>query len=134
MDTRIKLNIHGQVELLVNKETIYKEKNNIAPDALQIITRSLAKLPNEVNVDEMEIIGNFDTISIPIMDSQYNTSTGSITFIGFILPNQAVGTITGMKLKSGLLDLALATKAGLTIEKDDSTEIEIRWKITITSN
>jgi hypothetical protein len=131
METRINLNIQGEVNLFINDKVIYKDNNSITGDSLQILMMSLAKVPIETHIDRIIVKGDFDDVITPITNSIFNATEGSITFIGKIETSQAIGTISELNLNTSTLDKNLATKVGMTVVKNSTVEIEIRWKITI---
>lgn len=133
MNTRLNLKIQGEVTLLENNKEIFKQSNNITGDALEIIMRSLSKVPNEISVDVIKLAGDYGEQIIPVTDSIWDPTEGSITFIGLISTDQAVGETSSLRLRSSLLEKNLAQKIGLSITKGDTIQIEVRWKITITN-
>ena len=128
------LKIKGRLVLKSNNSTIFEKDNAITTDALELIMRSLTKVPNDVNIDKVKATGDYGTEEFTITDSIYDSGNGSITFITLIPPNKCVGQTTSLQLGSSLMDLYFSEKLGLDINKDEITQIEVRWTIQITNN
>lgn len=135
MKNNINLKVKGFVTITKDgtKKPLVSNSNNITVDATQVIMRCLPNVPIPVSVDTMILKGDFGETSIPITDSIYDSSDGSITFIGTALEQTFNGTLNEIELGSALLNLYMANKNGLSIVKDDSTRLQITWKITITN-
>jgi hypothetical protein len=131
MRDQAKIKIKGEVTISRNGEVIFCKHNTISGQALEIILRSLASVPVAVSVDQVVFGGDFGSVTKSIVDTEVNNLLSSITFITQALEEDFEGNITNLKLKSGLMDVDFATKGGISIDKDNATRIEVRWKITI---
>lgn len=126
----------GEVTILKDDIVIFKENNAIQPDAAEVLLRSLIGVPIKSNIDTIKLYGDFVEIEKNIVNTTLDlvNDPKSVTFIAQVLETDFSGTISQMDLIMSNFNLTLAIKESLEILKDDSTRLEVRWKISIQVN
>jgi hypothetical protein len=135
---KLQIGVKGYVNMNITKSgevSTFEGPNEISEtSALDVILSCLCRVPNEASVDTIVFLvdeGGVGEYPINITNSEINFTEKSITFIAQALADSFSGTITGLRLIIGSYNLFLATKTDMAVEKDDVTNIEVRWKITL---
>lgn len=134
MIDKTNINLVGEIEVssLKNNETelLFKDKNQIEPGAIKIITRSLTSLDFDKSVSEIIAEGDFGTSNAQITLVNY-PADNQIEFIAIFEEFSFEGTVTDLKLKSTALNEIFSSKTGLNIVKDTEMRLRVKWLITI---
>lgn len=132
MKENLKLKLKGFISLLVKgKEPLLAENNAIHEEAFKAILNCLPGAPTNGHIDQVRVMGDFGNVDKQITNSIVDNDNLTVTLICPIFSEECVGVIEELQLRQGLTEFTIATKTGLSIEKDDATEMEIRWKITL---
>lgn len=131
MKENLGIKMVGEIILLSNGKEVLKTKNQIQPTAGEVVLRSIANLPQSLNVNEITLNGSFKK---QVFDTIINPDEISITFITQIAAQEFIGTIQTLELGISDTVLLLAKKEGLNLIKDGETVVEIQWKITLIIN
>lgn len=132
MNEKINLKIRGEVTIIdSSSKVVLQEANAISADALEVLLNCMSNVPNEAHIDSIVMIGTFGQISKGVTNSILDPVEKSITFITQAFENDFNGTLESLRLEMGVMGLVFATKTGLSIEKDNETRVEVRWKITL---
>lgn len=134
MNNNIKIGLRGQIEISSvrrgHEEIIFKDNNQIEPDAIKIITRCLTQIDFSKSLDAMEASGDFPPTERSITSVQY-PADNIIELTCIFEEPDFNGTVTDLKMKSSALGLIFSSKTGLSINKDDEMRLRVKWTITI---
>ena len=134
MEDKINPKLRGEITLALNGKQVFKESNTITDDALEILVRGLANVPNTYCIDKVKFEGSdFSPVEKTISNTLIEPSENSITFITTAMEEDFSGTVTDLELKMSGINKALAKKTGLSILKNDATRLEVRWQIIISN-
>lgn len=131
MKDNFDIGIKGHLTVIANGKVLFNDHNQITPEAITVISKCLAYIPNSPKIDMITLKGDFPDLDVSIINTQYNESSGVITFIAEVAVEQAIGNITSFHLGSTILGLYLAQRIVTGIPKNDTTRLEIRWQILI---
>lgn len=138
---KLEIGVRGNVKIITENDNgieSFEGPNTInEAEAFDVILSCLCRVPNSLSVDTIvftatTVDGPVD-FPIPITNSELNLTEKSITFIAQVLADSFEGTITDLTLIIAPANLFLASKTGLSVEKDNTTNVEVRWTITLSA-
>jgi hypothetical protein len=129
---KLRTKVTGEVTILRDGEVIFKEHNTITGDALELLLRSMTGVTSSDKINTIKVTGAFGTVSKTITAAVASVGTTSVTYTATAVEADFNGIVTDLALNMSSVNKNLATKTGLSINKDNLTRLEIQWKITLT--
>lgn len=136
MNDTTDLDIRGQITIKEIKtgEVLFNESNQITPDALFILLKSLSTVEGNHGINAMSVVVGAAQYNKNITSAEVDMFDNSITFQAILLEEDFDGYINELYLTSITARRNFATKTGLNILKDNNTRLAVNWKITINRN
>lgn len=136
---KLNLDMKGHITIHKGDEVIFEEKNQILPEALNIILRALDTTKNR-GINKLHVVTSVGEISKDIESAIVNEANSSITFTTTLLESDFNGLINSLYLRAvpptgevsnTIVIPNFSGKTGLSILKDAGTRLRVSWEIII---